>query len=202
MNPELETKKYIVVRNVLSEDLLQIFNNYCLIKFTIQKDYISSIGRFSGVNDSVQPCSIFDYSDPMTESLMINLLPWIREHTKIKTLEPTYSYIRFYESGQWLEKHTDRPSCQYSITLPLMSYDDTPWSIHLKESSDEGAEEVSVDLNLGDMLIYKGCETKHWREPFQGLYQTQAHLHYIDDSIEAYQPYKYDGRDSLGSRER
>ena len=27
---------------------------------------------------------------------------------------------------------------------------------------------VRVDLKIGDMLIYAGCELEHWREPFQG----------------------------------
>jgi len=114
----------------------------------------------------------------------------IKNIVDIEGIEPTYSFCRFYETGQWLEKHTDRPSCQYSITLPLMQYDGTPWSIYLDNNP--------IDLELGDMLIYKGCEVLHWREKFEGKYQVQAHLHYVDSNHPAYMPYVKDGRPSYG----
>ena len=37
---------------------------------------------------------------------------------------------------------------------------------------------VQVDLKVGDMLIYSGCELEHWREPFQGTICSQVFLHY------------------------
>lgn len=173
MNEVLENEKYIVVRDVVSEEILELAKNYYAIKFMIQKDFDYVLGNYvSDVPDVVQPFSVRDYSDAFTESLLIHMLPKIREVTDIETLEPSYSYVRFYETGQWLGEHTDRPSCQYSITLPMMAYDETPWIIYV--------DKKPVDLSLGDMVIYKGCEATHSREPFEGKYQVQAHLHYVD----------------------
>ena len=53
----------------------------------------------------------------------------------------------------------------------------------------EGEEEVlgvkpgapkggRVDLKIGDMLIYSGCDLEHWREPFEGTVCSQVFLHY------------------------
>jgi hypothetical protein len=193
MNEILETKKYFIVKNAVSKEILEISKIYYEIKFLILKQGHVSVGKlFTEEPDIVQPYSVRDYADTFTESLLIKLLPKMIEITGLPELLPSYSFVRFYEKGQWLGKHSDRPSCQYSITLPLMSYDNTPWIIYM--------ENEPIDLNLGDMVIYKGCEAQHWREPYEGLYQTQAHLHYVNSAEKAYKPYVYDGRPSLGMK--
>ena len=35
-----------------------------------------------------------------------------------------------------------------------------------------------LDLEVGDMLVYSGCELEHWREPFEGDSCGQVFLHY------------------------
>ena len=39
---------------------------------------------------------------------------------------------------------------------------------------------IPVDLEVGDMLVYSGCELEHWREPFEGDTCAQVCLHYND----------------------
>lgn len=191
MNEILEKEKYFVVRNAISEELLKIAKNYYNIKFFIQKDYeVKTCSVLEDHNDIVAPFSVLSYADAFTESLLLHVLPKMREIVEAPSLEPSYSFVRFYENGQWLGKHTDRPSCQYSVTLPLSSYDETPWIIHMEDSE--------IDLQLGDMVIYKGCEAKHWRSAYEGTWQVQAHLHYVDSAQVAYRPYVNDGRSSLG----
>ena len=38
--------------------------------------------------------------------------------------------------------------------------------------------EIPLHLETGDMIIYKGCEIEHWREPFKGNNHAQVFLHY------------------------
>jgi hypothetical protein len=38
----------------------------------------------------------------------------------------------------------------------------------------------AIDLESGDAAIYLGCEVKHWRDEFQGDFQNQVFLHYVD----------------------
>ena len=40
------------------------------------------------------------------------------------------------------------------------------------------AKGVRLNLNPGDMLIYRGCEVEHWREKFKGKNCGQVFLHY------------------------
>lgn len=48
------------------------------------------------------------------------------------------------------------------------------------------------------MMIYKGLEVPHWREPFAGEQQLQLFLHYVrQDGPHASQ--RFDGRPHLGA---
>lgn len=192
MDKELQDKKYVIVKEALSEDVIALFNRYLYIKFFLEKDYVTSSGTLNGNPDVVQPFSKAKYADPLIESLLECLTAEMQEITGIKNLQPSYSYLRYYENGQYLVKHSDRPSCQYSVTLPLMTADDTPWTIYM-----EGNE---VDLAVGDMVVYKGQEAEHWREPFKGKFQVQAHLHYVDGDDPKYKEYVYDRRNQLGEK--
>jgi hypothetical protein len=109
------------------------------------------------------------------EALLLLLQPLIEEHTS-KELLPTYSYMRIYYKNSKLEKHTDRPSCEYSATI-CISTSEKPWDIFFKNKC---GEEVCVTLNPGDLIIYKGQELEHWREKYDGTEQIQVFLHYID----------------------
>ena len=70
------------------------------------------------------------------------------------------------KKGHVLERHKDRLSCEVSTTLNLGG---DPWPIYLEPSGREGMKGLRVDLNPGDMLIYRGMDLEHWREPFQGM---------------------------------
>ena len=101
-----------------------------------------------------------------------------------KELVPTYSYHRLYTTGTELKKHSDRPSCEISTTLCLgydvsnvdaSKYPDWDWPMFIEEPN---GEEIPVHMKPGDMIIYRGCELKHWREPFWGNNHAQVFLHY------------------------
>lgn len=116
-------------------------------------------------------------------------------------LYPTYYYDRFYFPGQELSIHTDRPSCEISVTVHISSNLKKPWPIWVKgcDEYDEDknvtkrGESVPVILSPGDGLIYKGCERPHWRDPMPGkkrniirkffkrkeLYYHQVFFHYV-----------------------
>jgi len=97
-----------------------------------------------------------------------------------KKLFNTYYYDRFYFPGQALTPHADRDACEISVTLHISSNLKTPWPIWIKTPdtyTDETksklikyGENISVIMNPGDGMIYKGCERPHWREPMPSNY--------------------------------
>ena len=48
------------------------------------------------------------------------------------------------------------------------------------------------------MVIYKGCDLEHWREPFKGKNIAQVFLHYTKKKVENMDNEKYDGRWCIG----
>jgi hypothetical protein len=62
----------------------------------------------------------------------------------------------------------------------------------------ENNKGVKINLNPGDMLIYKGNEIEHWREPFDGEICTQVFLHYNNIATEGSKDNIFDKRPHLG----
>ena len=96
-----------------------------------------------------------------------------------KELIPTYLYGRIYKKGADVYRHTDRPECEYSVSLTLdSSEEDKSWPIFFKAKDDK---EYKVEMNAGDAVIYKGQEVEHWRnEKLEKDWQTQLFLHFVD----------------------
>lgn len=91
-----------------------------------------------------------------------------------ETVLPTYSYARVYKQGSTLARHRDREECEISITLHLSG--DTGWPIYIQKPN---GEEISLDLDTGDAMMYLGCEADHWRDRFEGKEYVQVFLHYV-----------------------
>lgn len=90
----------------------------------------------------------------------------------------TYTCDRFYYEGNELELHTDKDSCEISVTIQVSSDSNKPWPIFFKISDHE---EIKVSLNDGDCIVYKGMEIPHWREELTDCsYHHQLFLHYVD----------------------
>jgi hypothetical protein len=82
-------------------------------------------------------------------------------------LFPTYFYDRFYYVGQQLNRHSDRPACEVSVTLQISTNSEKPWPIWFERP--DGSESYVLMKN-GDAAIYKGCEREHWRDPLESKY--------------------------------
>lgn len=110
-----------------------------------------------------------------------------------KKLCPTYSLYRVYTHGQELSPHTDRKSCEISVSISLGGNLKNEWPLHIGDSS--------VSMKPGEAVVYRGTEVVHWREPLEeeGKHQSQLFLHYIDVNGPYYPEFKYDGREELAS---
>jgi hypothetical protein len=191
---------YRIVKQAISKELSEFVYSYFLMKRNVARKfyderYISPYNSDWGVwNDDQIPETYSHYSDIAMETLLQKLRPSIEKETGLK-LNETYSYARIYKKGDVLVRHKDRYSCEVSATLNLGG---DSWPIYLEPSGELGKEGVKVDLEPGDMLIYKGCEVEHWREPFEGENCGQVFLHYNNASNEKAEENKYDGRPFLG----
>ena len=77
----------------------------------------------------------------------------------------TYYFDRFYYPGQELKRHTDRDACEISVTVHVstnLTGADAEWPICIKDGN---GNEITLSLEPGDGVLYKGCEHVHWRTP-------------------------------------
>ena len=132
------------------------------------------------------------YADAVGESLLASLQPAV-EAASGRPLLPCYSFLRIYEAGASLYKHLDRPSCEISVTLTLGYDAPAIWPIHVAR----GGVQRAIELDVGDMLVYKGAQVVHWRDQLVGKRWVQVFLHYVD-AEGPYTAFKLDGRDALG----
>ena len=103
-----------------------------------------------------------------------DLLELMQKETGLELL-PTYAFWRMYTVNSDLKKHKDRGACEISLTITLQK-DEEDWPIWIKKPN---GEEVSLNLNPGDAMMYLGCVADHWREAYQGNMQTQVFFHYV-----------------------
>lgn len=154
--------KFKIIKNFIDKSEINLLNDYGRIKHRI------NFNNFDLVQSN--NCDTYFYGDPLTDALMIGKREIMEKETGYKLL-PTYSYWRMYTYNAELTKHTDRPSCEVSVTVSIAS-DGTKWPIFM--------DGQKVELEHGDAAIYFGCEVEHWREPFTGDWHLQSFLHYVN----------------------
>ena len=201
-----EKNRYILVKKFLQGPMLNVAHRYALMK--VQTGQVTR-------EDKQVPGTPSLYGDTLMETIMEMALPQVEQLTG-KKLFPTYAYFRVYGKGDELRPHVDRPSCEISFTICL-GYDvsnvadkNYQWPIFVDNSKDyrhfgdealrlaQPGEGTPALLSPGDCVIYRGCEVRHWRDTFQGNYQAQAFIHYVDQEG-PYARYKFDTRPMLGA---
>ena len=164
------------------------FSTYLRNYFTLRVQNDPSLG-----GDPQAPNSHCVYGDPAFEMVMAMSTEDIGRIVG-KNLIPQYTYARIYKNGSDLKIHSDRPECQYSVTLSLGGEYEKPWSIWIKDYDGKSHE---VSLDEGDMVVYHGTELEHWRDKFEGNMQYQLFMHYVDSEGE-YKDRVFDCRPNLG----
>ena len=159
-----EDNGYVIIPKILSGELLDFIGIYAYNRAKLQ---------FTNLRepDPQTPNTPAFYIDYVMENLSDFLLPKIESAAGMKLL-PTYTYFRVYNAGDILEKHTDKPACEISISLSLRKIGNI-WPIYFNNTA--------VMLEEGDAVLYKGCEVEHWRETYiEGTKLAQVFLHYVN----------------------
>jgi len=179
---------YTVVRNFLSEADASVISRY--MEYALKSTLYMDRGGAPAPND---PSKYARYADPLMEVMLVDSREAV-EAVVGKELLPTYSYSRVYVEGDELERHTDRPSCEYSVTINV-ACDGEPWPIWMQNGD---AEPTQVTLNPGDAVVYKGCDVHHWRNKMiHTRVNAQFMLHYVDKDG-SFAAYQWDKRPGAG----
>ena len=205
-----EENHYVVVTDFISKDMAHYLYDYVKLsasRLAWAEETLIDFDKqtFGTFDDEQAPGDYSKYGDITFDSLLLHKLPMVEFYTG-KDLLPNYSYHRLYTQGTELKRHKDRPSCEISTTLCLgynnsnidsQKYPDWDWPMFVgPKTGEEGTEGKPVHMKPGDMIIYRGCNLEHWREPLWGLNHAQVFLHYNEKQGE----YNIlnDGRPMLG----
>ena len=179
-------KKYVIVDSAVPVDICQNLSDYILKLVEDKKT----------TKDPQCPLSESIYGDSMLDILLEDVRPTIEKATGLNLI-PTYSYARKYVPGDELKPHTDRAACEISATITL-GFDGDVWPIHVSTDDKVENDIGEILIDVGSMVVYRGMEINHWREPYtQGKWQCQVFLHYVD-ADGPHKDLKYDGREALG----
>ena len=180
---QFQQKGFEVVKEFIPTYFSLYLRNYFTLR--VQNDKLGG--------DEQAPNSHCVYGDPAFDMVMAMSTQDIGKIVG-KNLVPQYTYARIYKNGSVLERHSDRPECQYSVTLCLGGEYEKQWPIWINDYFGKSHE---VSLDVGDMVVYHGTELEHWRDKFEGETQYQLFMHYVDTEGE-FGNRMYDGRPNLG----
>jgi len=207
-----EKNKYLVIKKAISKELADFVYSYFKMKKQVARKlfdskYISPFTTYWGVWNDHQVLETYShYGDVAMETLLQKLKSLLEEKTNLK-LNCNYSYARIYKKGDILHRHKDRFSCEISTTLNLGGDN---WSIFLEPNENMGtfnkegkyipskSNGVEINLEPGDMLIYRGNLLEHWRNAFDGENCGQVFLHYNNIDTKNSDINIYDAREFLG----
>ena len=129
------------------------------------------------------------FGDMVAETLLLSIKNEIENKIGLELI-PTYGFFRLYKKGNDLVLHTDRNSCEISISL-CIGYVGEPWPLYINGTP--------IYQEPGDMVIYRGCEVEHYRKPYEGTHQAQLFLHYTDkNGLYGGEEFIFDGRPFVG----
>ena len=186
---EFHEQRFTIIKNAISKECCELLTEYANFKAK-HKPHVKTGDALSGVHR--------EYGDPLMEMFLEKLTPMIEEVTHLQ-LWPTLSFYYAYKNGDQLNPHKDRSSCQIVAGLCIGADDDfknnnQPWPLIIEN---EG-KPIPITLDYGDILVFKGHETQHWREAFTGAWFISAIFGYVDKNG-PFSFQKYDQRKRLGA---
>tara|TARA_B100001057_G_scaffold498887_1_gene607515 strand:- start:1217 stop:1909 length:693 start_codon:yes stop_codon:yes gene_type:complete len=201
---------YVKIENFISRETASFLYDYVKMaadRLTFAEYQMPNFDKevYGTFEDEQAPGDYSKYGDLTFDTLLAHKLPDMEYFTG-KKLIPTYSYHRLYTTETELKRHKDRPSCEISTTLclgydvsnvDLEKYPDWDWPMFVgPKTGEEGTKGSPIHMKPGDMIIYRGCELEHWREPYWGKNHAQVFLHY--NELQGDYNIQFDGRPALG----
>ena len=126
---------------------------------------------------------------PLTTFLW-GLTPIISELTGADLL-PSYDYFRIYQKDDICRVHSDRPSCEHSVSLTLAYSDGLPWPLQVGSTRvtaegpcyEEFGEDpfTAVAMQPGDAVLYRGIDLRHGRtQPNPNQWSAHLFLFWVE----------------------
>lgn len=182
MNKDFVEKGWYYIPNIITpEEAIDIkYKNLC--------GAVGDLGSLEPYWDPERGRVLICYAPPACTYIMWRVKP-ILEELLGEELLPTYWFSTTYHKGGWMNCHTDRPSCEVSVTMNICG--DAAWPIKLKDLTGKRVEAVTP---VGCGVAYLGTVVPHWRSPLRTHDNDrfmQLFLHFVRKNGQ-YTEYAYD----------
>jgi hypothetical protein len=168
------SEDFYVINDILTErecsgltiDILAHNWFYCVDKDNQDKSYGTQeeIGNAKGLPG--MPIRAWNLYNGLTD--------YVKKVTGNDNLIPSSMYGRIYRNGAKLYKHTDRPTLDWTLTVPLFCSIQKKWPIKLELPNGEIAEQQNY---VGSGILFQARKLPHWREPLEcSEYEFSVHL--------------------------
>lgn len=123
------------------------------------------------------------HNDPAGRVVLRALLPAVAALVGVP-VKPSYSYASLYREGAVLPVHTDRPQCEYTLSVlidhqPMPADGVSPWALRIHAGPD--TEPVDCFPRLGGGILFCGRKLPHGRKPLPATETCWTLLlHYVD----------------------
>ena len=114
---------------------------------------------------------------PPSSAYVVHRVKPILENLLGEELIPSYWFTTTYHNKGFMVRHTDRPSCEVSVTMNISGTVD--WPIQLQDLQGKKRKVVTP---IGHGLAYLGIKVPHWRAPLRCKESDQfmqLFLHYV-----------------------
>lgn len=137
-----------------------------------------------------EAAELYGYHYPPMLGLLWGLTPVVSRILG-RDLLPTYNYFRIYREGDICRVHSDRYSCQVSLSLTLDYSDGVVWPLEmggdpvepsaLVEENFGGATFSAASMQPGDGVLYQGVNRRHGRvTPNPNLWSAHLFCHWVE----------------------
>jgi hypothetical protein len=161
--------KFKLLKNFFSKKEIDVYSKYCKYRHICDNKDVDNI--FNNKLEKFPDETCF-FDDPLFESVLLNITKDVEKKCGLK-LFPTYSYWRMYTYGASLPKHTDRSSCEISMTCHIGG-STNDWPIYMADKK--------IFTEPGDAIIYLGQEIPHERKILKHDFQTNVFFHWVDQN--------------------
>lgn len=148
----LQQQGYVALRGLLSPLQLAGLRGY------IRE--LSQAGYFETDNEQVQRRGLI-YNHPLMSYLHSRLTRLLAPI--LPDIAPSYSMLALYHGGAELKRHIDRDQCAWNVSLMLDAEPEAAagaWPLYFEHQG----ELRSATPGLGDLVLYSGTRTLHWRQ--------------------------------------
>lgn len=199
---------YALLRGLIAPEVGQAFLRQLKVDLQIESIALADVSDYPNLLH--RPAfEIYGYHYPPMLFFLWGLTPIMCDLVG-KDLLPTYDYLRIYREGDICRVHSDRPSCEHSLSLTLDYSDGVPWPLDIARARDEGPsarvdenfgphDYAALAMEVGDAVLYQGVNHRHGRvTPNPNGWSAHLFLHWVDRDG-PYRDAAFDGRPPGGA---